>query len=903
MKRLGSAILAGMIAGLFCLPPPAWAQVSPIPAIPSPTPEPAGDANAPVRVTLANGMRVVLLPNKLAPVATTLMSYGVGDADDTLPGIAHATEHMLFRGTANLSGGQLAEIAARMGASYNAFTADESTLYYYKLPAAYVDLALRIEADRMTNASIRAADWATERGAIEQEIRAQESAPAYTIGKTLRASFFAGTPFATASGGTVPSFEKMTADDIRAFYHTWYKPANATLIVAGDIDPVAVLAQVHAHFDAAPGGAPPVRKPIAVPALTSASLRETIDFPVGFGVLAYRLPGSEAPDYAPAQVLGEVLNGGRTAFADLAAEGKLLAVLPVTNMFPETGAAFLLGIPANGKPPESVQPLLSGVLDGYRQNGLPPELVDAAKLKLLSEQSYRQSSISGLGLAWADALEHGQPTPDAIHQAVAAVTAEDVTRILRTYFTPEHQLSMLISAKPTHAMTKTDPAAGVEHVGFTPAAHERLPPWAQVALKVPLRAPAEDLTATVHRLPNGLRYATRRETVAPTIVLSGFIRTDAQLYVPAGKDGLSSIVEYLLGWGTTAHERKDYQAQFDAIAGTAKLGTAFTLQVQAKDFERGVELLAEGLLHPAFPASGFAVIKTAETQAVTVMNQLPKTKADLAQRRALYPPGDPRRRDVTARTVGAITLADVKSYYHSAYRPDQTTIAVVGDVAPERAGAVLEKYFGPWTAAGPRPTFRYPALPHSAGQARTVTVKSATNAQSEVTLKQVFRMSREDADYVPLLLANTILSGEGTGSLLFEELRTRRGYVYSTDSDLRVDSTGAEFSISYASDAKNVAPANAALIAIVKRLQTHALPAVELQRAKALLLAQRVLPLDSYTGVADDMLSGSKVGLAFTGSEQYFWDALLRTTPAQVQHALHRIDADHFLRVIVEPDK
>ncbi len=269
MKRLGSAMLAGMIAGSFCCPSRASSQPVPVeaPAAAAAAPVPAHDASAPVRATLANGMRVVLLPNKLAPVATTLMSYGVGDADDTLPGIAHATEHMLFRGTANLSGGQLAEIAARMGASYNALTADESTLYYYKLPAAYVGLALRIEADRMTNASIRAADWATERGAIEQEIRAQESAPTYTMGKALRESFFAGTPFATASGGTVPSFEKMTADDIRAFYRTWYEPANATLVVAGDIDPDQVLAQVHADFDATPAGALPVRKPIAVPPL------------------------------------------------------------------------------------------------------------------------------------------------------------------------------------------------------------------------------------------------------------------------------------------------------------------------------------------------------------------------------------------------------------------------------------------------------------------------------------------------------------------------------------------------------------------------------------------------------------------------------------------------------------
>jgi zinc protease len=283
-----------------------------------------------------------------------------------------------------------------------------------------------------------------------------------------------------------------------------------------------------------------------------------------------------------------------------------------------------------------------------------------------------------------------------------------------------------------------------------------------------------------------------------------------------------------------------------------------------------------------------------------VSNKLPKTKAELAQRLALYAPGDPRRRDITDATIAAVTLDDTKRYYRFAYRPDETALAIVGDVAPERVASAVERYFGSWKATGAKPTFRYPRIARKATKSETVTVKVATNVQSEVTLKQVFAMNRADADYVPLLLANTILSGEGTGSLLFEELRTRRGYVYSTDSDFTVDRNEAEFSISFASDPKNVGRANAAIVAIIKQLQSRALPAVELQRAKALLLAERVLPLDSYTGVAQDMLRGAKDGYA-SSSESWFWTALLRTTPAQLQHALRRIDADHFLRVVVEP--
>jgi zinc protease len=886
LKRLA----AGFLAALLWVPQAAPAQTPP-------------DASAAVmRATLANGMHVILLPNKLAPVATTIVSYGVGSDDDTMPGIAHATEHMLFRGTTNLSAGQLADIAARMGAEYNAATTFQSTLYYYKLPSPYVDVALRIEADRMSHAAIRASDWATERGAIEQEIRAQESQPLAAVGQKLRQTFFAGTPFATASGGTVPSFEKMTADDIRAFYRAWYRPSNATVIVAGDIDPNRTLEYVHRQFDGIPDAAVPERKPIDVQPLASSTVDATIDFPVGFGALAYRLPGSNDPDYAASQVLVGVLGSGRGALTDLTAEGKTLAVLSLGSSFPEMGASFLLAIPAAGGTPQSAQALVSGVLDDYRKNGLPPELIEASKTRLLSEQAYREASISGLGFAWADAIAGHHTTPDALHDALANVSADDVNRVLRTYFTPEHRLSVIITPKPSSTMPKTSPSAGLEHVGFTPTMHEPLPAWAQVALKAPLRAPWDDTGARSHRLPNGLYFLTRRQTTAPTVVVRGVIRTSPELYEPKGKDGVHAIVDELLAWGTATYDRKAYNAQFDAIAASARLGTGFTLTVQSKDFERGMELLADGLVHPALAPAAFAIVQANEKQNVALANKLPKTKAALAQRLALYPPGDPRRRDTTDRTIAAVTLDDAKRYYKFAYRPDETALAIVGDVTPERAASAVTKYFGPWRATGAPPTFRYPALARKATKSETVTVKVPTNVQSEVTLKQVFAMHRGDADYVPLLLANTILSGEGTGSMLFEELRTRRGYVYSTDSDFSVNRNEAEFSVSFASDPKNVGRANAAVVAMIKRLQRRALPEVELQRAKALLLAERVLPLDSYNGVADDMLRGARDGNALA-SEAWFWAALLQTTPAQLQHALRRIDADHFLRVIVEPDR
>lgn len=857
-------------------------------------------ANPVVQDTLSNGLRVVLLPNRLAPVATTIVSYGVGSDDDTMPGVAHATEHMMFRGTHAVSAGQFSDIAARMGAEYNAFTANEYTMYYFKLPASYVPVALHLEADRMNGALIRSQDWTTERGAIEQEIQAQESQPFYRIGMKLRASFFKGTPYAQATGGTVASFEKMQSADIQRFYHTWYSPSNATLIIAGDIDPQHTLAQIHALFDHIPAVPVPTRTPMVVAPLAVTTIQDSMDFPIGFGALAYRLPGSNDPDYAASQVMGQVFASTRGALADLTAQGKALAVISLANSFPELGVVFVVIVPAGGQQPQDAQTLVSGVLDSYRTNGLPSDLIAAAKTQLLAQQAYAQASISGRGLSWAQSIMQHRRSPDDIYSEIEKVSDADVNRVVRSYVTSAHQVSLVILPKPSSSIPHLDPSAGVENVSYTPSIHEPLPSWAATALKAPLSPPQADSATVSHRLPNGLHVTVRRETTSPTVVVSAVIRDAPDLYEPRGKDGVSLVVNGLLPWGTTSYDRKAYQAQLDEIAASVSLGTAFTLRVQSEHFERGMQLLADGITHPTFPQAGFDIVKASVLQNVAVANKLPKEKADLAQRTALYPPGDPRRRDVTAQTVGAVNLNDVRRWYTFSYRPDETTMAIVGNVTPAQAIELTQKYFGAWKASGARPTFQYPALSSSPDKATSVTVKSQANTQSQVTLKELLPLRRSDGDYVPLLLANTMLSGEGTGSLLFQDLRTHHGYVYSVDSAFDVTQGGAEFSISFASAPHNVNVAEAAAVAIIKRLQRQPLPAVELQRAKALLLAQRVLPLDSYDGVAMDMLGGAKDGYD-NDSESWFWDALVQTTPAQIQHAMRRINTDHFVRVIVAP--
>src|SRR6185295_14007374 len=172
----------------------------------------AASDSAITRATLRNGLRVVIVRNSLAPVVTTEINYLAGstEAPNGFPGMAHALEHMMFRGSPGLSAAQLSNLIAAMGGNFNAATQQTVTQYYFTVPASDLEIALNIEAIRMRDVLSTEGLWKQERGAIEQEVARDLSNPQYMFYSRLLGAIFAGTPYAHDALGTRPSFQKTT---------------------------------------------------------------------------------------------------------------------------------------------------------------------------------------------------------------------------------------------------------------------------------------------------------------------------------------------------------------------------------------------------------------------------------------------------------------------------------------------------------------------------------------------------------------------------------------------------------------------------------------------------------------------------------------------------------------------
>ncbi|MEJ2726236.1 MAG: pitrilysin family protein, partial [Deltaproteobacteria bacterium] len=241
-----------------------------------------------VRETLANGLRVVVVRNTLAPVVTTMVNYLVGsdEAPPGFPGTAHAQEHMMFRGSPGLSAGQLAALIAAMGGNFDADTQQSVTQYFFTVPKDDLPTALRIEAIRMRNVLDSEKLWQEERGAIEQEVAQDLSNPMYVFYTKLLKHMFEGTPYAHDALGTTASFNKTTGAQLKAFHEKWYVPNNAIMVIVGDVEPERTLATVRDLFGEIPSRTLPPRTPIKLKPVTATSIEMESDLPYGLAVVA-----------------------------------------------------------------------------------------------------------------------------------------------------------------------------------------------------------------------------------------------------------------------------------------------------------------------------------------------------------------------------------------------------------------------------------------------------------------------------------------------------------------------------------------------------------------------------------------------------------------------------------------
>jgi zinc protease len=402
--------------------------------------------------TLTNGMTLIVKPDRRAPTAVHMVWVRVGAMDevDGTSGVAHVLEHMMFKGTPTVPAGEFSRRVAALGGRENAFTNQDYTGYYQQIPSNRLEDVMKLESDRFANNQWPDEEFKKELEVVKEERRMRtEDSPRALMNEALNAAVFVASPYRRPIVGWMSDLEAMTPDDARAFFQRWYVPANAAVVVAGDVDVAQVKALVEKYYGSLPGRPVPSRKPRIEPVQTGMK-RIAFKAPAEQATvtLAYKVPSYEAgtnpkddADALALTVLSAVLDGysgarleraltqGPDRVADSAgSDNGLWGRGPQLFM--------LMGVPAQGKTAQQVEDALKAQVARIANEGITAAELARVKTQWVAGEVYKLDSVFNqareLGTQWAQGF--GVDAEDRLIVQLRAVTAEQVQSVAQRYF-------------------------------------------------------------------------------------------------------------------------------------------------------------------------------------------------------------------------------------------------------------------------------------------------------------------------------------------------------------------------------------------------------------------------------------------------------------------------------------
>ena len=394
----------------------------------------------PETFTLENGMQVVVITNRRAPVVTHHVWYRVGSSDSPLgkSGLPHFHEHLMFKATEDLESGEFSKEVARNGGNDNAFTGPDYTGYFQTIARDRLELVMKMEADRMTNLVLAEDEVLRERDVVlEERSMRVDNNPSARLAEQINAAQFLHHPYGTPIIGWRHEIEAYTREDSLEFYKTWYAPNNAVLLVAGDIDAAELKPLAEQYYGVIPAREIPERVRVQEPpqsAARSVTLRDPrVNQPSWTrSYLAPSFGAGENQHAYPLVVLADILGGGSTS--------RLYKSLVIDQKIATSAGSFYRGSaldlttfrlyasPQPGVDLAELEIAMDIELQRLVDEPITDEEVSRATKRLVAEAVYAQDSISGAVRSFGIALTTGRKVEDveAWPERIAAVTAEDI---------------------------------------------------------------------------------------------------------------------------------------------------------------------------------------------------------------------------------------------------------------------------------------------------------------------------------------------------------------------------------------------------------------------------------------------------------------------------------------------
>jgi zinc protease len=404
--------------------------------------------------TLPNGLTLVLSEDHSTPIVHLQLWYHVGSKNEKKgrTGFAHLFEHMMFKGSRNVGPEEHTSIITSFGGQSNAYTTDDETVFWETVPAQYLPLTMWLEADRMASLRIDNDTFVNEREVVKEERRMRvDNQPYGRLTEIIFDNAFTTHPYKHQTIGSMEDLEAASIDDVRDFYQTYYVPENATVVVVGDFDTAQAKELANTYFGRVPKAQHPVPRDIPREPPQAAERRVTVrePWPLPAVVVAYHITYDGHPDSYPLHIASKVLSDGQTSRMQqsLVYDNQIaVSAFGGANLIEDPNLFYAVAILQPGHTPKEAEDALIAELDRLKAEPISDHELQRTKNQfardyILARESNQQKALQ---LGHAAVIHHDIRTADGEFDIFQNITAADVQRVARTYFTPQNRLILTV---------------------------------------------------------------------------------------------------------------------------------------------------------------------------------------------------------------------------------------------------------------------------------------------------------------------------------------------------------------------------------------------------------------------------------------------------------------------------
>jgi zinc protease len=776
--------------------------------------------------TLDNGLEVILHTDYSDPIASVAIRYHVGSAREKpgRTGFAHLFEHMMFQESENVGQDQFFQKIQAAGGTLNGFTSSDGTAYYEVVPKNALELALWLESDRMGYLinTVTQTAFANQQNVVQNEKRqAVDNRPyghnSWVLDRNL---YPEGHPYSWQVIGEMEDLFNATVEDVKEFHSTYYGPNNATLVVAGDIDPEETRALVEKYFGEIPGGEPMQdMEPILVSLEKTKKLYHEDNFAkTPRFTMAWPTVQQYSKDYYALNFLGELLSSGKKApmYKVMVKDKKLTSGVSAYNRSMELAGSFQITINAMADTSLAhVEEAIFESLKLFEEEGISEK--DLERIKAGQETSFYNgiSSVLNKGFQLANYNEYAG-SPSFIEEDIAniqAVTIEDVLRVYETYikdkpyiatsFVPKGQLELIAENSVKAEVVEESIADALEvsqDISDEEEVIEKTPSSFDRSTEPSLGPDPVVVPPEVWRdqLVNGLEVYGISYDEVPLVNYSLVIQ-GGHLLDPVELPGTAYIMAELMTEGTANRTPEELEEAIDMLGASINVyggerSISINVNSLARNFEKTVALVEEILLEPRWDEEQFELAKSRTINNIKRNNANPGRLAYVTFNKLAFGEDSPLAVPSygTMESLEALTMDDLKSYYANKLCPSLASLHVVGDIPVGEIKAAFEGINTRWESKDVSlPDFEFPENP----SAPAIYFVDVPGAKQSVIQIGNLSPTRTDPDYDAIQTMNYKLGGSFSGVLNLI-LREEKGFTYGARSGFSGNNQYGTFSAS-----------------------------------------------------------------------------------------------------------